>query len=64
MTGFSPITVRRWITRGHVRRNRHGKIDGAQVITYIVKRGLRGQHAHRRARLDALLKDLHHLTSE
>lgn len=58
MCGVSPITVYVWISRGHVRKTPRGKVDGASVIRYLITRGLRGQHAHRRAALDALLRDL------
>lgn len=58
MCGVSPKTVYGWVSRGHIRRDSRGRVDGASVITYILKRGLRGQHAHRRAALDSLLRDL------
>lgn len=31
----SPITVRMWIARGHIRRNAHGLIDGYSLLDYI-----------------------------
>ena len=32
LCGVSPITVRVWITRGHLRRNARGRIDGAVLL--------------------------------
>lgn len=40
--GVSPITVRVWITRGYLRRNAHGRIDGATLIDYLDRRLQRG----------------------
>ncbi len=41
--GVSDITVRVWITRGHLRRNARGRIDGQVLIDYLDRRNRRGR---------------------
>lgn len=48
LAGVSPITVRGWVCRGRIRRNAHGRIDGAALLAYLDKRGDHGQHTGRR----------------
>jgi len=40
--GVSEIAVRVWITRGRIRRNAHGRIDGAVLVDYLDERLRRG----------------------
>lgn len=58
MTGYSRITVHVWITRGHIRKNARGRIDGVALARYLLDRGYRGQQTHRRPQVDRLLRDL------
>lgn len=43
LCGVSPITVRVWITRGHLRRNARGRIDGAVLLDYLDRRADQGR---------------------
>lgn len=49
LAGVSDITVRVWVSRGHVRRTAHGRIDAASFLDYIDHRGDIGQHKRRRS---------------
>lgn len=40
----STHTVRQWIKRGHVTRNRYGRIQLDDVLVYLDRRGQYGQH--------------------
>lgn len=43
LCGVSPITVRVWITRGHLRRNARGRIDAAVLVAYLDRRDGQGR---------------------
>jgi hypothetical protein len=46
--GVTQSAVRNWIQRGHIRRNRHGRIEPPELLRYLDKRGSRGQHKNAR----------------
>jgi hypothetical protein len=43
LCGVSAITVRVWITRGHLRRNGRGRIDGTALVAFMDWRDERGR---------------------
>ena len=48
ITGASSATVRSWIHRGHLERNRWGRVEPEALAKYLVERGTVGQHKHAR----------------
>lgn len=43
IAGVRPVTVRVWVSRGHVRRTARGGIDGADLVEYLDGRGDQGR---------------------
>lgn len=43
VAGVEDATVRSWIKRRHLKRNRWGRIDMAELLEYLDNRGTRGQ---------------------
>jgi len=48
--GVDPATVRSWIKRGHLTRDKYGRIDQAALLKYLDERGTRGQRRHAKLR--------------
>ena len=44
IAGVTPSTVRDWVARQHLHRDRRGLIDARELLAYLDRRGDRGQH--------------------
>lgn len=44
VTGAEPSTVRSWISRGFLARNRWGRIDMTELLTFLDARDTRSMH--------------------
>lgn len=44
--GVAKPTVRSWLYRGHLHRNRRGLIDPHELLRYLDERGAVGQRRH------------------
>ena len=49
--GVDQATVRSWLKRKHLTRDRYGRIDMAALLEYLDSRGTRGQRKAVRRRL-------------